>query len=103
MTIKSGYGNGTPSVMGGVQPVCDFHHHIHTGTRHLPIMGDLQKIFPGTSQLETQFLTLGPNIAAIPFVFAGGWIGTKFNNMKPLNWTCLFYGIGERSSSSPRT
>ncbi len=27
-------------------------------------------------------------------MFAGGWIGTKFNNMKPLNWTCLFYGIG---------
>ena len=59
-----------------------------------PIMGDLTKIFPGTSQLETQFLTLGPNIAAIPFVFLGGWIGTKFNNAKLLNWTCLFYGIG---------
>ncbi len=59
-----------------------------------PIMGDLTRIFPGTSQLETQFLTLGPNIAAIPFVFLGGWIGTKFNNMKLLNWTCIFYGIG---------
>lgn len=59
-----------------------------------PIMGDLTHIFPGTSQLETQFLTLGPNIAAIPFVFLGGWIGTKFNNMKLLNWTCVFYGIG---------
>lgn len=59
-----------------------------------PIMGDLTKIFPGTSQLETQFLTLGPNIAAIPFVFIGGWIGTKFNNNKLLNWTCLIYGIG---------
>ncbi|MDE6330375.1 MAG: MFS transporter [Muribaculaceae bacterium] len=59
-----------------------------------PIMGDLTRIFPGTSQLETQFLTLGPNIAAIPFVFLGGWIGTRFNNMKLLNWTCLFYGIG---------
>ena len=59
-----------------------------------PLMGDLTKIFPGTSQLETQFLTLGPNIAAIPFVFLGGWIGTKFNNMKLLNWTCLFYGVG---------
>ena len=59
-----------------------------------PIMGDLTRIFPGTSQLETQFLTLGPNIAAIPFVFLGGWIGTKFNNMKLLNWTCVFYGIG---------
>lgn len=59
-----------------------------------PIMGDLTRIFPGTSQLETQFLTLGPNIAAIPFVFMGGWVGTKFNNMKLLNWTCVFYGIG---------
>ena len=59
-----------------------------------PIMGDLTRIFPGTSQLDTQFLTLGPNIAAIPFVFLGGWIGTKLNNMKLLNWTCIFYGIG---------
>lgn len=59
-----------------------------------PIMGTLQHIFPGTTQLETQFLTLGPNIAAIPFVFIGGAIGTKFNNMKLLNWSCIFYGIG---------
>ena len=58
-----------------------------------PIMGKLASIFH-TTPLESQFLTLGPNIAAIPFVFLGGWIGTRFNNVKLLNWTCLFYGIG---------
>ncbi len=58
-----------------------------------PIMGDLTKIFPGTSQFETQLLEIGPNIAAIPFVFIGGWIGTKFDNNKLATWTCLAYGI----------
>ena len=58
-----------------------------------PIMGDLTKIFPGTTQFETQLLEIGPNIAAIPFVFLGGWIGTKFNNNKLTAWTCLAYGI----------
>ncbi|MDE6716734.1 MAG: MFS transporter, partial [Muribaculaceae bacterium] len=58
-----------------------------------PIMGDLTKIFPGTSALETQMLEVGPNFAAIPFVFLGGWIGTKFNNNKLTFWTCLFFGV----------
>ena len=58
-----------------------------------PIMGDLTRIFPGTTPLESQMLEIGPNIAAIPFVFLGGWIGTKFNNNKLTTWTCLFYGI----------
>lgn len=56
-------------------------------------MSDLTKIFPGTSQLESQMLEIGPNIAAIPFVFLGGWIGTKFNNNRLTTWTCLLYGI----------
>lgn len=58
-----------------------------------PIMGDLTRIFPGTSPLESQMLEIGPNIAAIPFVFLGGWIGTRFNNNKLTTWTCIFYGI----------
>ena len=58
-----------------------------------PIMGDLTRIFPGTTPLESQMLEIGPNIAAIPFVFLGGWIGTKFNNNKLTTWTCVFYSI----------
>lgn len=94
MAIKSGYGNGTLPFWAVFNLYVIFIITSIPGLAISPIMGDLQKIFPGTSQLETQFLTLGPNIAAIPFVFAGGWIGTKFNNMKLLNWTCLLYGIG---------
>lgn len=92
--IKSGYGNSTLPLWAVFNLYIIFICTSLPGLAISPIMGDLQKIFPGTSQLETQFLTLGPNIAAIPFVFLGGWIGTKFNNMKLLNWTCLFYGIG---------
>lgn len=92
--IKSGYGNNTLPLWAVFNLYVIFIITSLPGLAISPIMGDLQKIFPGTSQLETQFLTLGPNIAAIPFVFIGGWIGTKFNNMKLLNWTCLLYGIG---------
>lgn len=92
--IKSGYGNNTLPLWAVFNLYVIFIITSIPGLAISPIMGDLQKIFPGTSQLETQFLTLGPNIAAIPFVFIGGWIGTKFNNMKLLNWCCVFYGIG---------
>lgn len=92
--IKSGYGNNTLPLWAVFNLYVIFIITSLPGLAISPIMGDLQKIFPGTSQLETQFLTLGPNIAAIPFVFIGGWIGTKFNNMKLLNWACVFYGIG---------
>lgn len=92
--IKSGYGNSTLPLWAVFNLYVIYICTSIPGLAISPIMGDLMKIFPGTSQLETQFLTLGPNIAAIPFVFLGGWIGTKFNNAKLLNWTCLFYGIG---------
>lgn len=92
--IKSGYGTSTLPLWAVFNLYVIFICTSIPGLAISPIMGDLQRIFPGTSQLETQFLTLGPNIAAIPFVFLGGWIGTRFNNMKLLNWTCLFYGIG---------
>lgn len=92
--IKSGYGTATLPLWAVFNLYVIYICTSIPGLAISPIMGDLTKIFPGTSQLETQFLTLGPNIAAIPFVFLGGWIGTKFNNAKLLNWTCLFYGIG---------
>lgn len=92
--IKTGYGNATLPFWAVFNLYVIYIITSLPGLAISPIMGDLTKIFPGTSQLETQFLTLGPNIAAIPFVFLGGWIGTRFNNMKLLNWTCLFYGIG---------
>lgn len=92
--FKTGYGNTVIPFWAVFNLYVIFIITSIPGLAISPIMGDLTKIFPGTTQLETQFLTLGPNIAAIPFVFLGGWIGTRFNNMKLLNWTCLFYGIG---------
>lgn len=92
--IQSGYGTATLPLWAVFNLYVIFICTSIPGLAISPIMGDLTKIFPGTSQLETQFLTLGPNIAAIPFVFLGGWVGTRFNNSKLLNWTCLFYGIG---------
>lgn len=92
--FKSGYGNTYLPVWAVLNLYVIYVITSIPGLAISPIMGTLTKVFPGTTQLETQFLTLGPNIAAIPFVFLGGVIGTKVNNMKLLNWTCLFYGIG---------
>lgn len=92
--VNSGYGNSILPIWAVFNLYVIFVITSIPGLAISPIMGTLQDIFPGTTQLETQFLTLGPNIAAIPFVFLGGAIGTRFNNMKMLNWACLFYGIG---------
>ncbi len=91
--IKSGYGNNTLPLWAVFNLYVIFICTSLPGLAISPIMGDLTKIFPGTSALESQFLSIGPNLAAIPFVFLGGWIGTRFNNNKLTFWTCLFYGI----------
>lgn len=91
--IKSGYGNTMLPLWAVFNLYVIYVCTSIPGLAISPIMGDLTKIFPGTSQFETQLLEIGPNVAAIPFVFLGGWIGTKFNNNKLTAWTCLAYGI----------
>lgn len=91
--IQSGYGNSTLPFWAVFNLYVIFICTSIPGLAISPIMGDLTKIFPGTTPFETQLLEIGPNIAAIPFVFLGGWIGTKFNNNKLTTWTCVFYGI----------
>jgi MFS family permease len=93
MKIQTGYGNKTISFWMVFNLYVIYIITSIPGLAISPIMNDLTKIFPGTSDLETQFLLLGPAIAAIPCVFLGGYFGTRVNNMKLLNWTCLFYGI----------
>lgn len=93
LQIKSGYGNQTLPFWAVFNLYVIYICTSIPGLAITPIMSDLTKIFPGTSQLESQMLEIGPNIAAIPFVFLGGWIGTKFNNNKLTTWTCLLYGI----------
>lgn len=93
LRIKSGYGTNTLPFWAVLNLYIIYICTSIPGLAISPIMGDLTKIFPGTSELESQFLTIGPNLAAIPFVFLGGWIGTRFNNNKLTTWTCLLYGI----------
>lgn len=60
-----------------------------------PIEGDLKTIFPGTSEMEIQLITTMPAAAAIPFIFIGGALGTRFNNIKLINLgSILFAGAG---------
>lgn len=92
LQIKSGYGDKMLPLWAVFNLYVIFICTSIPGLAISPIMGDLTRIFPGTSALETQMLEVGPNFAAIPFVFLGGWIGTKFNNNKLTFWTCLFFG-----------
>lgn len=41
-----------------------------------PMLGTLDKIFPGTSDLERQLLTMLPNLLIIPFVLMSGKLST---------------------------
>lgn len=91
--IKSGYGDNYLPFWAVFNLYVIFICTSIPGLAISPIMGDLTRIFPGTTPLESQMLEIGPNIAAIPFVFLGGWIGTRFNNNKLTTWTCVFYGI----------
>ncbi len=92
LQIKSGYGDKMLPLWAVFNLYVIFICTSIPGLAISPIMGKLTEIFPGTSALETQMLEVGPNLAAIPFVFLGGWIGTKFNNNKLTFWTCLFFG-----------
>lgn len=91
--IQSGYGTNLLPLWAVFNLYIIFICTSIPGLAISPIMGKLTEIFPGTSPLESQMLEIGPNLAAIPFVFLGGWIGTKFNNNKLTTWTCLFYSI----------
>ncbi len=91
--IKSGYGSKMLPLWAVFNLYVIFICTSIPGLAISPIMGKLTEIFPGTSALETQMLEVGPNFAAIPFVFLGGWIGTKFNNNRLTFWTCLFFGV----------
>lgn len=91
--IQSGYGNNYLPFWAVFNLYVIYICTSIPGLAISPIMGDLTRIFPGTSPLESQMLEIGPNIAAIPFVFLGGWIGTRFNNNKLTTWTCIFYSI----------
>lgn len=93
LQIKSGYGTKMLPLWAVFNLYIIFICTSIPGLAISPIMGDLTRIFPGTSALETQMLEVGPNFAAIPFVFLGGWIGTKFNNNRLTFWTCLFFGV----------
>ena len=91
--IQSGYGTSMLPLWAVFNLYIIFICTSIAGLAISPIMGDLTKIFPGTTPLMSQMLEIGPNLAAIPFVFLGGWIGTRFNNNKLTTWTCVFYSV----------
>lgn len=56
-----------------------------------PMLADLDKIFPNTSQLSIQMLTILPNLFIIPFVLLSGQIASSSSKSIILLWGLGFY------------
>lgn len=56
-----------------------------------PILANLDKIFPDTSQLTIQMLTILPNLFIIPFVLLSGQIASASGKSRILLWGLGFY------------
>lgn len=58
-----------------------------------PILGDLDEIFPHTSELEIQLLTVLPNLLIIPFVLLSGKLSLSKNKVTIVVVALLVYSI----------
>lgn len=56
-----------------------------------PVLANLDKIFPDTSQLSIQMLTILPNLFIIPFVLLSGQIASSSSKSVILLWGLFFY------------
>ncbi|MDD6211241.1 MAG: MFS transporter [Bacteroidales bacterium] len=56
-----------------------------------PVLANLDKIFPGSSQLSIQMLTILPNLFIIPFVLLSGQIASSSSKSVILLWGLGFY------------
>ncbi|MEG1554193.1 MAG: MFS transporter [Rikenellaceae bacterium] len=56
-----------------------------------PILGNMETIFPGTSQLEVQLLTILPNLFIIPFVLLSGRLSLSSNKILILVVALIIY------------
>lgn len=58
-----------------------------------PVLGSLDKIFPHTSELEIQLLTILPNLLIIPFVLLSGKLSESKDKIKIVVFALLIYLI----------
>ena len=58
-----------------------------------PIMGELQDLFPGSTRLEIQLLTVLPNLVIIPFILLSGKICTPKNQIYILTFGLVLYAL----------
>lgn len=58
-----------------------------------PMLGNLDKIFTHTSELEIQLLAVLPNVLIIPFVLFSGKLAEKGNQVTIVKWGLLIFLI----------
>lgn len=56
-----------------------------------PMLGNLDKIFPHTSELEIQLLTVLPNLCIIPFVLLSGRLSLSKSKIKTVVVALIIY------------
>ncbi|MEG0467763.1 MAG: MFS transporter [Mucinivorans sp.] len=56
-----------------------------------PLLGDLDRIFPNTSQFEIQLLTLIPNLVIIPFVLISGRLAESRSKISIVTIALIIY------------
>lgn len=57
-----------------------------------PMLGNLDKIFPHTSELEIQLLTVLPNLCIIPFVLLSGRLSLSKSKIRIVVGGCVKIG-----------
>ena len=58
-----------------------------------PILGDLSKIFPNSTELDIQMLSSLPSLLIIPFVLLAGKLTEKLDNIKVLQTGLLIFAL----------
>lgn len=56
-----------------------------------PVLGNLDKIFPHTSELEIQLLTILPNLLIIPFILLSGKLSESKNKTSIVRFALFIY------------
>lgn len=56
-----------------------------------PMLGTLETVFPGTTQIEEQLLTVLPNLLIIPFVLLSGKLSLTRHKIAIVVWALIIY------------
>ena len=96
MGIKSGKGTLIPLITV-IDVYLIYIVNCFPGVAVTPLIGDMNKVFPGAPDIVIQMLITIPSLLCIPFIVVGGQLCAKYNNLWLLtlgNIICFLSGLG---------